>query len=52
MKQLEYTIVGKVLVPADDPQEITEILEKLREAGEAQVTRVRVVNDKVEKKRG
>jgi len=50
MKQIEFTIVGKVQVPADEPEGIAEILEKIRELGEASVTDVRLIPDK-EKKR-
>ncbi len=45
---LEYTIEAKLTVEAEDPQEISEVMDYLRESGEATIVAVKLVKDNKE----
>ena len=43
MKEIKYTIKAVITVPADQPSEINEIMERIREVGEAEIVKVELV---------
>jgi len=45
-KLLRYTIKAIVEVPIDDPQDITEVLDKITEYGEYKIESVEVIEEK------
>jgi len=44
-KRIRYTIEAKIELDADDPSEISDVLERIREIGEATVINVEVIED-------
>ncbi len=49
MKELKYTIKAVISLPADQPGEISDVLERIREVGEAEIEKVEVVEGEMEK---